>query len=339
MLLSDADPLAQSYPQPPALPPLPSPPALARGGAPVRVLLADASMVERLAAFVGRAVPAADVRDVLHQVVREALDAPTPPTDRDEARRWLFGIARHKVADFHRLRRRAGVALDPERLASRPAPIEARSLLRNIMADAMRDPRTAQTMSWLVREADGEQLETLAHEAALPPATVRQRVSRMRRWLRKRWGDEALLLAALSLVGVAMVRGWHPSTGVEPAPMSADPGGDATAAALVVLQGGWHVETIVPAATVPPERRAVAEAEALATTLDVIGDQVVLRSPSRQVRASLQPGPVANGAFTLQIAETGAPVRVVTVHVEGPDRLVVTRSANDGGGSLILQHD
>ncbi len=116
MLLSDADPLAPSHPEPPS------------GLPPLHVLLGDASLVDRLAAFVGRAVPAGDVRDVLHQVVREALDAPTPPTDRDEARRWLFGIARHKIADFHRLRRRTFAAVDPEQLASRPAPIEARSL-------------------------------------------------------------------------------------------------------------------------------------------------------------------------------------------------------------------
>jgi DNA-directed RNA polymerase specialized sigma24 family protein len=336
MLLSDADPLAPSYPEP-LRPRPPPPPPRGPDAAPLHLLLGDTSLVDRLAAFVGRAVPAGDVRDVLHQVVREALDAPAAPTDRDEVRRWLFGIARHKIADFHRLRRRVFAPVDPEQLASRPAPIEARSLLRRVLADATRDPRGAQTMSWLLREADGEQLETLAHEAALPPATVRQRVSRMRRWLRKRWGEEALLLAALSLVGVAMVRGWHPSVDGQTTTMSADPGDDTAAAALVVLQGRWHVASVVPAATVPPAGRAVVEVEALATTIEVTGDQMTVRSPSRRLATSLQPGPVADRAFTLRLVEAGGSTHVVTVRVEGPDRLVITRSASDGGGSLVLE--
>ena len=205
------------------------------------------------------------------------------------------------------------------------------------MADATRDPRGAQTMSWLVREAGGEQLETLAHEAALPPATVRQRVSRMRRWLRKRWGGEALLLAALSLVGVAMVRGWHPLTVDPSTTMSADPGDDSAAAALVVLQGRWRIASVVPASTVPPTRRALVEAEALATTVEVRGHRMTLRSPSRPVGATLAPGPVADQAFALRIVETDGTTRVVTIRVEGPDRLVLTRSASDGGGSLTLE--
>jgi hypothetical protein len=50
--------------------------------------------------------------------------------------------------------------------------------------------RGAETMGWLAREAAGERLDELAREASLPAATVRQRVSRMRRWLRKRWLHE-----------------------------------------------------------------------------------------------------------------------------------------------------
>ncbi len=95
----------------------------------------------------------------------------------------------------------------------------------------------------------------------------------------------------------------------------------------------------MPAYTEPPAVRSLLETEAFATTVEVTGDQMTIRSPSRQLAASLQPGPVADGVFTLHLVAPGGPTRVVTVRVEGPDRLVIMCSASDGGGSLILQQD
>ncbi len=309
----------------------PSPPA----GVAVRAVLSDPDTLERLAAFVGRAVPAGEVGDVLHLVVAEALHAAAAPAEPAEARRWLFGVARHKVADFHRSRRRPLGVQDPEQLAAPPAPLEARSLLRQVLADAARDPRAAQTMAWMAREAEGEPLEALAREAALPAATVRQRVSRLRRWLRQRWGSEALLVAALSLVGVAMLRGSHAPRPVLPAPISADAAGDETALGRAVLQGRWHVEAVSPGAAVSGAAPAVVEAEALATTLDVSADRLLVRTPARTVEASLQPGPVTGGVFPLRIVETGGRVRLADVRTDGPDRLVVSSA----GSEVTLRRD
>src|SRR4029079_5354135 len=74
----------------------------------------------------------------------------------------------------------------PEIEAS-PAPIEARELARwaEEQAGSTRDAK--QTLAWMAREGEGEKLESIAAEEAVPAARVRQRVSRMRRWMKERW--------------------------------------------------------------------------------------------------------------------------------------------------------
>lgn len=82
-----------------------------------------------LADFVRRRVPSADVDDVVQTVLVEALAAPGRPTDASELRRWVLGIARHKVVDFHRRATREPPMELPDIEAS-PPPIEERALAR-----------------------------------------------------------------------------------------------------------------------------------------------------------------------------------------------------------------
>jgi hypothetical protein len=52
----------------------------------------------------------------------------------------------------------------------------------------------------MAREGEGDKLEHIAEEEKLPAATVRQRVSRMRRWMKDRWLKELAAVAAFSIL-------------------------------------------------------------------------------------------------------------------------------------------
>jgi DNA-directed RNA polymerase specialized sigma24 family protein len=308
--------------------PTPSPPAA------VRAALADAEVRRRLEGIVRRRVRPDDVNDVVHQVVCDALASELAPEDPADIPRWLFGVTRNKVADHHRTsRRRAVEPLDPSRVAGRGAPLEARSLLREVIADAARDPRGAETMAWLAREAEGERLDELAREVSLPPATVRQRVSRMRRWLQKRWLREALLVAAAALtLGVAYRSATRPII----APIVADPLDDRAAAAGAALQGRWHVESVEPDAALDPARRALVDADALITSIDIAGDHLRLASPTRHAERRLEVGPVENGHFEVRVVDGGGHVQRATGTLDRAGRLIVVGTDGDWKGRVVL---
>jgi DNA-directed RNA polymerase specialized sigma24 family protein len=300
----------------------------------VRAALADAEVRRRIEGIVRRRVPADDVNDVVHQVMCDALASELAPEDPAEIPRWLFGVTRHKVADHHRTtRRRAAEPLDPARLAGPSAPLEARSLLREVIADAARDPRGAETMGWLAREAQGERLDELAREVSLPPATVRQRVSRLRRWLQKRWLREALLVAAASLVlGLA----YRSATRHVITPIVADPLDDSAAAAGAALQGRWHVQSVEPDAALDPARRALVDADALLTAVDIEGGHVRFASPTRHGERRLEVGAVENGHFELRVVDGAGHVQRATATLDAADRLVVVGTEGDWQGRVVL---
>lgn len=58
----------------------------------------------------------------------------------------------------------------------------------------------------MAREGDGERLEAIAAEENVSAANVRQRVSRLRRTLYKRW---LLELAAVAVVALVVAAGWR----------------------------------------------------------------------------------------------------------------------------------
>src|SRR5580700_11017185 len=159
--------------------------------------LGDPALRRSLADFVRRRVPASDVDDVVQTVLCDALAAPGRPADPAELRRWLLGIARHKVVDFHRRAHREPPTELPEIEAS-PAPIEARELVKWAEKEAGSSRDAQRTLAWMAREGEGEKLEAIAAEEQLPPARVRQRVSRMRRWMKERWAAELAAVAMLA---------------------------------------------------------------------------------------------------------------------------------------------
>ncbi|UQA57391.1 RNA polymerase sigma factor [Polyangium aurulentum] len=167
--------------------------------------LADPALRQFLLDFVRRRVSAADADDIVQTVLCEALVAKGRPEDATELRKYLLGIARHKVADAHRRSAREEVRDVPD-LPEGPAPVEEASLLRWAEKQAPATEEAQKTLAWMAREGEGEKLETIAAEEKVPAARVRQRVSRMRRWMKERWLAELAAVAALAVAALVLAR-------------------------------------------------------------------------------------------------------------------------------------
>jgi DNA-directed RNA polymerase specialized sigma24 family protein len=170
--------------------------------------LGDPELRRFLLEYVKKRVPRGDVDDVVQTVLLDALAATKRPEDPAELRKWVVGIARHKCADLHRRAGRERPADDelPEQPAA-PAALEERSLVRWAEEQAQSSREAGKTLDWMAREGEGDKLEHIAEEEALPPARVRQRVSRMRRFLKERWLAEVALVAALGALAI-LVWSW-----------------------------------------------------------------------------------------------------------------------------------
>jgi RNA polymerase sigma factor (sigma-70 family) len=200
-------------------------------GSDLREVLANPDVRRRLVAMISRRVPADATEDVVQSVLCDALVARDVPSI-ETVPRWLFAIARHKVADFHRRARRHRETAETIEAASKEDPIEERDLLERAQAIAP-DPRA---LEWIVRTEEGATLAEIAEEEDLPAPVVRQRVSRLRRALR------TALLAAAAITIALLVASSHqraPRIGADPV-------------AMVGLDGSWHVVSTECAPGAPP---------------------------------------------------------------------------------------
>jgi RNA polymerase sigma factor (sigma-70 family) len=152
-----------------------------------------------LIAMVRKRVPEAEVEDIVQSTLAEAIESPHAPKDGESLRRWIFGVAKNKVVDYHR---RAGrETFDMPDVAGSPAPHDEEDMLRWAERHLPEGDDAQKTLAWMLREGDGEKLESIAASEKLPAPRVRQRVSRLRRHLKQHWAKEVALLAA---VGVAI---------------------------------------------------------------------------------------------------------------------------------------
>ncbi len=175
---------------------------------PSKRFLAEPAMRRSIEDFVRRRVPASDVDDIVQTVLVEALSSASRPQEEGELRRWVLGIARHKVVDHHRRRSRE-TASDTIDMPVGPAPVEERSLAQWAEEQAGTNLEARSTLEWMAREGEGEKLEAIAAEEKVPAARVRQRVSRMRRWMKERWLAELAAAAALAVLALVLWRLFH----------------------------------------------------------------------------------------------------------------------------------
>jgi len=162
--------------------------------------LAEPGLMRAVEAAVKRRIQGDDAHDVLQATWTDVLQAADVPADPEEFRRFVFGVARHKVLDHYRRRAREVPTEAVAELEQPPEPLSARDILRWAKGE-LPDAESKNTLEWMLREGDGEKLEHIARDANLPAPRVRKRVSRLRRFLRQRWAAE-LLLGVLLASGV-----------------------------------------------------------------------------------------------------------------------------------------
>lgn len=231
--------------------------------------LASEKVRRGLTALLRRRVPGQEVDDLAQTILCDALASGSIPSDPEEMRRWLVGIARHKIADYHRRAARTNARIEGDAplaaCASSPVAFEEREVLDRLLG-AIETRRDAETMEWLVREHGGERLADIASASGLPAPVVRQRVSRLRRALRSRWAGAVGVL--LIFVGVAAALGLSRTHAVEPTPAS---------------------PTIVPERPVPAPTQKPIEPPAPRVMEQVQGDWVVQSvRPERELTAAEQ---------------------------------------------------
>jgi RNA polymerase sigma factor (sigma-70 family) len=169
--------------------------------------LADPTLAASLSHFVRARVPSTAVEDIVQSTLTEALDAERHPELDEDIVRWVHGICRHKVMDwFRRARREVPHDLEAgdDAAAAESAPQDALDLLRWAQKELPEGEENARTLEWMLREGEGEKLETIAAEANVPAPRVRQRVSRLRRYYKARWAAQVAALAALLLIALAL---------------------------------------------------------------------------------------------------------------------------------------
>lgn len=166
-----------------------------------RAFLADPALLAALGTHIRARVPASDADDVLQSVLADALAAEGAPEDEGAMRRWLYGVARHKVADFYRRAKREMPSDEVDEAAASSGKGAADDLLRWAEAELPPGSDAKRTLEWMLREGAGEKLEAIAASEKLPAPRVRKRVSRMREHFRARW---AAYVAALAAAGLAI---------------------------------------------------------------------------------------------------------------------------------------
>jgi RNA polymerase sigma factor (sigma-70 family) len=170
--------------------------------------LADVELRSSLERYVRRRLKEEDAGDVVQATIADALASEGAPAEPENFRRFVFVIARNKVADHYR--RHSRELPDDQIGDGEPGahdPVSARDLLR-WAEETLPSSEDKNTLEWMLREADGDKLEHIAQEANVPAPRVRQRVSRLRKYLRARWAAQ---LAAAGMAGLALVLGalWY----------------------------------------------------------------------------------------------------------------------------------
>jgi len=280
-----------------------------------RDLIADAALRARLVRLVRGKVPPGEVDDVVQATLTEALAAEGAPEDPALLSRWVLGIARHKCADFYRRRHRE-VPVEgagENEIAGDAAPASARDLLRWAEEELPEGEPAERTLEWMLREADGDKLEHIAEEEAVPAPRVRQRVTRLRRHFRERWAAQvAALVAAVTLVvaGFALFRLYRVVV-PGPTPIAKEPPRPELERARELRQeglrhcdeGAWRpcLDRLDEAARLDPASNVGAEVERARARAKAELERAVSPTPSAAPSLTVDPVPAKPVPSTMQL--------------------------------------
>lgn len=314
--------------------------------------LLSAKLQRELLAVVRRRVPASDVDDVVQSVLCDALAAERQP-EAGDVPRWIMGIARHKIADHHRRARRE----EPREIvdASLSDPIEARQLLRAVLASSPTDGDKGRTFGWLLREGEGEKLKDIAREERLAPEVVRKRVSRLRGALRARW---VLVAASLALFALVWARTAPLSTmsgelAARPEPVvdgplrapheravvtspSATPHGVGQERSEPRALTRYRVASLrLPQALEQSAAANLVQAEAALARFERVGDALVITTPTRRLEGTLRRD--AGGAVSALQLDDGRSFDLALGAPNGDTMVVRLRSGSYAGTELTIE--
>jgi len=246
--------------------------------------LSDPALRDGLLKFARRRLPPSEVEDLVQNTLTEALVAANPPSDAAEFRRWVHGIARHKIADNYRRRGRLPLLNpDVEQSATDPTPLLG-ELGQWIESELPKTDNAQATLHWLLREGDGETLDEIARDVDLPAPRVRQRVSRLRRHLHARWlalGAAGLL--SLLGIGALFTRALQPK--VDPPGIAREPSTPLERARSLRLEGLQHCAA--------KEYRECIAALDRAKSLDPAGENAIAISEARAAATDAERRPTA----------------------------------------------
>jgi len=162
--------------------------------------LGDPTFRATLVRALRRRLPEDDAEDIVQSAFVEAVAAGKADDDPVLLKRWLAAVARNKAIDHLRKRREVLAGETPDIADARVH--ESDELLRWAEREMPSGEGAEETLEWMIREAEGETLESIAKESQVPAARVRKRVSRMREHFRKRWSLYAAALAALCVAAL-----------------------------------------------------------------------------------------------------------------------------------------
>jgi DNA-directed RNA polymerase specialized sigma24 family protein len=271
---------------------------------PGRVHLAAPSARRALTRYIAARIAACDVEDLVQATLCTALASGRAPDDERDLERWLLAIARFKVADAYRASARARPEEVGDLAAPAEPPTEVISLAR--WAERQLPPGDAaeRTLGWMVREAEGDKLEAIAADEDLPAERVRQRVSRLRRWMRDRWMAELAAVAALGLLSVVAIRGLVHDEAVIAPEVITEPVGDTAG-----LRRAWRLVSFEPSHALSAPHAAL---------LDELRSSLVVVFDGRLARAS-----ATNGTFERRYAATIAPGSTIALDLGANHRMIL----------------
>lgn len=290
--------------------------------------LASTATRRLLTKYVARRVPASEVEDVVQATLCDAIASARTPSDAGDLHRWLLAIARFKVADAHRAVARLfpGPADAGEIPAPSSQPLEAQSLATWAEQQLPPGGTARRTLQWMLREAEGDKLESIAADEQLPAERVRQRVSRLRRFMRERWIAELAAALAAGLIAAFGARSLAGRDEIILPEVIAEPSTDEAR-----LRGSWRLVSFEPSQPLSVARQALFNQ--LSPTLVVTFDGRFAQATARDGSFERAWGVALSNGGRLELVDAKDQRTMIDYAREGDDLVIKAESGPWAGVS------